>query len=243
MTRVLLTGFEPFGGAPANPSWDVAERLAGTDGEASPLADSGIEVVAERLPVTFSEVRSLLARALERHAPDVVVGLGLAAGRPHVSIERVGVNLALARIPDNEGAQPRDVPLAPGRPDAHLATLPIADLLRADERLLDSLSAGAYVCNAVLFHLLDLVALGAPGTERVRAAGFVHVPATGPDSLASHDDAIDVAIDDAEKTVPQVPLEDVTDVVAGLVRRTVELTLETSPRGRPVADVSPRPVL
>lgn len=218
MTRVLLTGFEPFGGAPANPSWDVAERLAGHGTEARSLAGDGIEVVAERLPVVFSRVRSLLAGALERHAPDVVVGLGLAAGRSHVSIERVGLNLALARIPDNEGAQPRDVPLAPGRPDAHLATLPVGALLRADDRLLDSLSAGAYVCSAVLFHLLDLVALGGPGTERVRAAGFLHVPATGPDSLASHEE-----IDDAESPVPQVPLAEVADVVAQIVRRTVEL--------------------
>ncbi|ROR93454.1 pyroglutamyl-peptidase I [Salana multivorans] len=235
MTRVLLTGFEPFDGARVNPSWEVAELLA-DEGIGLP----GVEVAAVRLPVVFSRVRGLLAAALERDAPDVVIGLGLAAGRPHVSVERVGINLAVARIPDNEGDRPRDVPLAPGRPDAHLATLPVGELLAGDPRLLDSLSAGAYVCNAVLFHLLDLVALVAPGTERVRAAGFLHVPATGPDALASHDEVGtgggaggSVGTEGAGADVPQVPLRDVADVVAGAVRLTLEARAGSAASGQP----------
>lgn len=206
--RVLLTGFEPFGGARANPSWEVAQHLAGTG------RVPGVEVVAERMPVSFARVRPLLAEAMERYAPDVVVALGLAAGRPHVSVERVGINLALARIPDNDGRRPRDVPLVPAGPDAHLTTLPVGRLLAADPRLVDSLSAGGFVCNATLYHLLDLVVSAAPGTSRVRAAGFLHVPATGPDSLASHD-AVDVA------GTPQVHVDEVVDVVAGVLARTV----------------------
>lgn len=183
MTTLLLTGFEPFGGARHNPSWDAVSALA-----ANPPASgvgAGIRVVARRLPVEFGPLRGLLAQAIEEVRPDVVIATGLAAGRSAVTVERIAINLADARIPDNAGAQPRELEVISGGPAAYWSTLGVSTCVHrgreAGFEVAASLSAGAYVCNAAMYHLLDLTA-----RSPIRA-GFVHVPATGEDSMADHD--------------------------------------------------------
>lgn len=212
---VLVTGFEPFGGARRNPSWDVAQALAGDGADDQvPGREPGVldtRVVARRLPVTFGGVRPALAAAIAEVEPAVVLSLGLAAGRGRVEVERVAVNLAHARIPDNDGAAPREEAVRPGGPDGYLTRLPVARIL-ADARgrglaVADSLTAGAYVCNATMYHLLDLTA----GSGVV--AGFVHVPATGTDSLADHDPLA--------ASVPLVPLDDVVAAVRAVLASTL----------------------
>lgn len=168
--RVLLTGFEPFGGGATNPSWDVARAVA--------AAWQGPEDVrAVELPCVFDSASRALAAALDEHTPDVVVALGLAAGRAGVTPERVAINLADARIPDNAGAQPRDAEVVPGGPAAYFSTLPVKAAVAAVHELgfpaSLSMSAGTYVCNATFYALQHVTA----GT-RVRA-GFVHVPDVG----------------------------------------------------------------
>lgn len=176
MTRtVLVTGFEPFGGDETNASWEVAREVARTWERPEAL-------VVERLPVTFAGAPLALREAITRVRPAVVLCLGLAAGTQRVRLERVAINLADARIPDNDGAQPVDEPLDPAGPEARFATLPVkASLARAAERdlpLISSLSAGSYVCNAVMYHALGLLP-GAP-------VGFAHVPELrAPDDLSA----------------------------------------------------------
>ncbi|GAB2477922.1 pyroglutamyl-peptidase I [Promicromonospora xylanilytica] len=171
--KVLVTGFEPFGGDTVNASAEavlaLAARWAGPE-----------ELVTAVLPVVFDQVRSPdgpLLRLLDEHAPDVVVAVGLADGVTQVRIERVAINLMDARLPDNGGAQPVDVPVADGGPAARFATLPVkaaAAAVRAGGVPAGvTYSAGTYVCNASFYALQHALA-ERPGV----LSGFVHVPRT-----------------------------------------------------------------
>jgi pyroglutamyl-peptidase len=166
MTTVLLTGFEPFGGDAFNPSGDavrlVAERWSGPEA-----------LVTAVLPVTFEGGARLLRELMAEHRPDVVIATGLAGGRAAIGVERIAVNLLDARIPDNDGAQPVDVPSVEGAATAHFATLPVKAVARAiaDAGIAAEVShtAGTFVCNHVFFTALDAAASGT-------RAGFIHVP-------------------------------------------------------------------
>jgi pyroglutamyl-peptidase len=167
MPTILLTGFEPFDGESVNPSWTIASAL---DGETL----AGARVVAVRLPTEFRTSLRVLRAALRRHAPTLAVALGQAGGRAALSLERVAINVDDARIPDNAGARPIDVPVVRGGPAAYFSTLPIKAIVAAlRERGVPaevSQSAGTFVCNHVFYGLQHALA----GT-RARS-GFVHVP-------------------------------------------------------------------
>jgi pyroglutamyl-peptidase len=187
VTRVLLTGFSPFEGQPVNASWEAVEAVrSGWD-------DDGVELVVRCLPVSFRRARQELRTAVAELAPDVVVCVGEAGGRSAVGLERVAVNLIDARIPDDDGSAPVDVPVIAGAPVAFLSTLPVkacaAAVRSAGVPVEVSTTAGTYVCNATFYALMHL----AERTEGLRA-GFVHVPrlpaqvTTGP-SLGLDDTA------------------------------------------------------
>ena len=164
---VLLTGFEPFDGHSANPSMAAVQAVA------TQWAGPERLVVAE-LPVAYARAGERLAELLAREEPTLALGVGLAAGRARLSVERLAVNLCDARIPDNDGHQPDAVPVAPGGPTALWSTLPVKRMVAAAERVGCpaelSMTAGTFVCNAVFYHLASWAA-GGP-----RRAGFVHVP-------------------------------------------------------------------
>ncbi len=170
MRTVLVTGFGPFSDHADNPSALAVDALA----RQWPAPD-GVTLVTETLPVSFARATERVAALVAEHRPAVVLGVGLAAGRDRISLERVALNLLDARIPDVDGAQPVDVPVRPGGPLALLTTLPVKAALaalRASGLPAElSLSAGTYVCNAVMYSALAAVPDGVP-------AGFVHVPAT-----------------------------------------------------------------
>ncbi|MFE0870053.1 pyroglutamyl-peptidase I [Streptomyces rochei] len=169
MTRALITGFAPFGGEHVNPSWQAASLVA-----AEPPA--GLDVTAVELPCVFGESLDVLRDAVRTHAPDVVLCLGQAGGRPGVTVERVGINVDDARIPDNAGRQPVDEPVVPGGPAAHFSTLPVkacvAALREAGVPAAVSNTAGTFVCNHVAYGLGHLIATEFPHVR----GGFVHVP-------------------------------------------------------------------
>jgi pyroglutamyl-peptidase len=166
---ILLTGFEPFAGEATNPSWTAA-RLA-----ADRLAAQGHEAVAVELPCVFAQAAGVLAAAVEQYQPRLVLCAGQAGGRPAISLERVAVNIIDARIPDNAGHQPIDAPVRPGGPAAYFTTLPIKAALKAMTEAgipaAISQTAGTYVCNALFYGLMDLLASRSGIT-----GGFVHVP-------------------------------------------------------------------
>ena len=165
--KILLTGFEPFGGEDINPSWEAVRQLQ---------APERTELVRLQLPVVFREAGEQLAAALALERPDLVLCIGQAAGRAAITPERLGVNLMDAAIPDNTGFQPREEPVIPGAPAAFFARLPVAALAEAiraagvPARV--SNSAGLFVCNALLYRLLHEMETGYPHMR----GGFLHVP-------------------------------------------------------------------
>ena len=167
MKTLLLTGFEPFGGELINPSWILAQAMDGRQ-----IGD--VTVVARCLPCEFGASLTALHKALAEIRPCLVLALGQAGGRAELSLERVAINVDDARIADNAGATPIDVPVVVGAPAAYFTTLPIkamvAGLRAAGCPAAVSQSAGTYVCNHVFFGLQH--ALHQSGVQ----GGFMHVP-------------------------------------------------------------------
>ena len=166
---ILLTGFEPFGGEAANPSWAAARSAAVL------LQSEGLDVRAVELPCVFGESATVLEDAMARFRPDLVLCAGQAGGRARISLERVAINCDDARIPDNAGNRPVDEPVVRGGPAAYFTSLPVKAALAAltAEQIPAevSQSAGTYVCNHVFYALMHALRLR-PGTR----GGFVHVP-------------------------------------------------------------------
>ncbi len=185
--KLLLIGFEPFGGESINPSAEVARALDGTD-----IRDA--HIVAAILPVAFGRVVDALDSLLRTHRPDFVVALGQAGGRNAISFERIAVNLIDARIADNDGSQPIDAPVIADAPAAYFSTLPV----KAMYARLDALgipaalshSAGTFVCNQVFFALAHWTAMHAPATR----VGFIHLPWL-PEQAARHQDEPDMTLE------------------------------------------------
>ena len=177
MMRILVTGFEPFGGDTVNPSAILAEALATT-----PILGATIGYAI--LPCAFAPLAAAIEAAIDAHHPDILIGFGLATGRSTVSLERVAINVIDARIADNLGAQPIDEPVVPGGPAAYFSTLPIkaacALLGEAGIPAAISQTAGTFACNAAFYRARHRT----EGTA-IRA-GFVHVPCLPdmPEALA-----------------------------------------------------------
>lgn len=175
--RILVTGFEAFGGERINPSWLVAQALQGQ-------LIAGHRVQAVCLPCVFGESLRVLEEALRTHEPALVLALGQAAGRGDLSVERVAINVDDARIPDNRGVQPVDQAVVPGAPAAYFSRLPIkaivAALREAGLPASVSQSAGTFVCNHVFFGLMHALR-----RRRGVRAGFMHLPLL-PEQVAAN---------------------------------------------------------
>lgn len=184
-SAILLTGFDPFGGGANNPSWLIAQALHGQ-------RIAGHQVVAAQLPTVFGQSLQRLQSLLQEHQPAITLCLGLAGGRAALSIERIGININDARIPDNCGAQPIDTPVQAGGPAAYFANLPIKAMLRGVQRAgvpcEVSQTAGTFVCNHVLYGLMHLLAQGAaPGSAwRLCACALAQRPGRAPPAPARH---------------------------------------------------------
>lgn len=166
--RVLVTGFEPFGGDSENASLAAVRELR------VPSVDLEIRI----LPVGFHSGPAALRRAIAEVQPDVVIAVGEAGGRRDISVEQRAVNLADARIPDNDGYQPRGDKLDDG-PDILYTRLPdglLAALAEAGMPAHTSDDAGTFVCNAVFRSALR---------DFAGCAGFIHVPALRAHSVAT----------------------------------------------------------
>lgn len=168
--RILVTGFEPFDGQSLNPSWEVARALHGLQLQGA----QGAQVTAVQLPCVFAQALPVLQQALAQQGPDIVLALGQAQGRCDFSVERVAINVQDARMPDNAGAQPIDVPVIDAGPTAYFSTLPIkslvASLKAAGFPASVSQTAGTFVCNQVFYALQHTLA------GRGVHSGFMHLP-------------------------------------------------------------------
>jgi pyroglutamyl-peptidase len=190
--KALVTGFDPFGGETVNPSLEAVRRLPSRLGE--------LAVVPQRLPAEFATSLPMLYAAIEGENPDIVLCVGEAGSRTELSPERVAINVQDARIPDNGGDQPVDVPVVPDGPAAYFTTLPIKAAVQAMRQAglpaVVSNTAGTFVCNHVFYGLMHYAA-----TRRARfRGGFMHVPYL-PQQAANH---------------PKAPSMGVETIVAGI---------------------------
>ncbi|GAA1298141.1 pyroglutamyl-peptidase I [Streptomyces javensis] len=197
MTRVLLTGFEPFAGSAVNPSWRAVSLVAA---DPPPCA----EVTAVQLACVFGTALEELSAAVAEADPDLVLCVGQAGGRPGVTVERVAINVDDARIPDNAGRQPIDEPVVEGGLAAYFASLPVkacvAAVREAGIPAAVSQTAGTFVCNHVFYGLAHLIATERPALR----GGFVHLP-YAPEQV----------VDGAEPALPAAMAADALRAIIG----------------------------
>lgn len=164
--RLLITGFDPFGGENINPSWSAVEQLPEIVGD--------FMLCKLPIPTVFGEAAAMVLEKAAEFQPDVILCVGLAGGRDAVTPERIAVNIRDARLPDNKGSQPKGERVVPDGPAAYFSTVPVEQMAQAIRDVwvpgAVSNTAGTYVCNDVLYTLLHRYA-GTP--TRV---GFLHVP-------------------------------------------------------------------
>lgn len=169
MKTVLLTGFDPFGGESINPAWEVAKSLhEKTIGE--------YKIISKQVPTVFQKSISVLKEYIEELNPEMIICIGQAGGRPDITIERVAINVDDARIADNEGNQPVDVPVVEEGPAAHWSRLPMKAIVKRlqEEGIPASVSqtAGTFVCNHLFYGLMhELVK-----RDKKIKGGFIHIP-------------------------------------------------------------------
>ena len=166
--KILVTGFDPFGGEPINPAIETVKKLSGTI--------AGAEIIKLEIPTVCHKSLRVIDEAIAKYDPDVVLSIGQAGGRPDITVERVGINVDDCRIKDNEGNQIIDEPVYPEGPAAYFVTIPIKAIV---QRILDknipasvSNTAGTFVCNHVTYGVCHLLATKYPG----KRSGFIHIP-------------------------------------------------------------------
>ncbi|MBV8601418.1 MAG: pyrrolidone-carboxylate peptidase [Candidatus Eremiobacteraeota bacterium] len=168
--HVLVTGFQPFDDFKVNPSEMLVRGLEGR-------LISGRLVVGRVLPAESRTLEQRLREILAEEKPEVIIGTGLAAGRPALALERIAINLVDHDRPDAVGTVRRGDPIHRGGPEARLATLPL-DAIKAawDAQAVPgyvSNTAGTYLCNQMLYTALGLVNELTPPP----VCGFIHLPA------------------------------------------------------------------
>lgn len=170
MKKLLLTGFEPFLEFPINPSADIVNELDGTE--------CGVyKIFGKLLPVDFELSAPTLLEYFDQVNPDVVISLGLAAGRDRITPERIAINCNDG-AKDNKGFAPEDQRIVDDGAVGYFSTLPIrrfVQVLKENGFPAEiSNTAGTYLCNNVMYHALHKISL----EKRECIAGFVHLPAS-----------------------------------------------------------------
>ena len=166
--KILVTGFDPFGGDSVNPALELIKQL--------PAEIDGCEIITQEVPTVFHKSIQVIKDAIDLHHPDAVLSIGQAGGRPDMTVERVGINCDDARIPDNEGNSPVDAKIFEDGDDAYLLTLPIKAMVKEmqDAGIPASVSntAGTFVCNHVAYGVAYLARKYYPEIK----TGFMHIP-------------------------------------------------------------------
>ena len=166
--KILVTGFDPFGGEPINPAIESVKRL--------PDNIAGAEIIKLEIPTVRKKSLEKIEKAINEHNPDVILSIGQAGGRFDISIERVGINLDDFRIPDNEGNQTIDEPIFPDGENAYFVKLPVKSMVQNVQKnnipASVSYTAGTFVCNHVLYGVMYLIEKKYKGKK----SGFIHIP-------------------------------------------------------------------
>ncbi len=166
--KILVTGFDPFGGEPVNPAIESVKLL--------PDTIAGAEIIKLEIPTVIGKSLQKIDAKIQECDPDVIVSVGQAGGRPDITVERIGINCDDARIPDNEGNQPIDEPVFADGPAAYFSALPIKAMVdemnKAGIPASVSNTAGTFICNHVLYGVRYMCEHKYPG----KRSGFIHIP-------------------------------------------------------------------
>ena len=166
MKKLLITGFDPFGGETVNPAWEAVKLLPEIVGQ--------LELCKLEIPTVFGLGAATVLKKAAEYQPDVILCIGQAGGRAAVTPERIAVNIRDAKISDNAGNQPQGEFVDAAGPAAYFSTVPVDVMAQAirDASLPGAVSnsAGAFVCNDTLYTLLHHYSGSAV------KVGFLHVP-------------------------------------------------------------------
>ena len=166
--KILVTGFDPFGGEPINPAIESVKKL--------PDNIAGAEIIKLEIPTVRRKSLEKIEKAIQEHNPDIILSVGQAGGRFDVTVERVGINMDDFRIPDNEGNQVIDEPIFSDGDNAYFVKLPVKAMVQNIQKnkipASVSYTAGTFVCNHVLYGVLYLVEKKYKGKK----SGFIHIP-------------------------------------------------------------------
>ena len=192
MKKILVTGFDPFGGEKVNPALEVIKLLPKKIGEN--------EVRILEIPTVYKKSVEKIEKEIESYKPDYVLSIGQAGGRASISIERVAINIDDFRIKDNEGNQPIDENIFEDGENAYFSTLPIKAIQNelAKNNIPSSISntAGTFVCNHVFYGVRYLIEKKYKGIK----SGFVHIPYM-PEQVIGKADTPSMSLDNILKGV------------------------------------------
>ncbi|API88319.1 pyroglutamyl-peptidase I [Marinilactibacillus sp. 15R] len=166
--KILVTGFDPFGGESLNPAWEAVKKI--------PDTINGAEIKKVMIPTVFYKSAEVTEKAIEEFQPDYVLNIGQAGGRFELTPERVAINVDDARIPDNETNQPIDVAIKEDGAAAYFTQLPVkamvTEMKNAGVPASVSNSAGTFVCNHIMYQVQYMIDKKYSNIK----AGFMHVP-------------------------------------------------------------------
>ena len=165
--KIIVTGFDPFGGEKINPSIECVKALPDIE---------GVELIRLELPTVFKESAKRLNEVINDVKPDAVLSVGQAGGRAGITMERIAINVDDARISDNISQQPIDETIQTEGEAAYFTTLPIKRIVKAIREAGISAevsnSAGTFVCNHIMYQSL----FAATKADKPFKAGFMHIP-------------------------------------------------------------------
>ncbi len=197
--KVLVTGFDPFGGEKVNPALEAVKKL--------PSEIAGAEIIKQEIPTVFKRSLKVLEKAIDEIKPDVVLSIGQAGGRFDITVEKVAINLQDASIPDNDSEQPVDEKVFEDGENAYFASIPVKKIVENINKTgipaSVSYTAGTYVCNNIMYAGLYFINKKYPNMK----GGFIHVPfitqqAVGKKNTASMSlNDIASALEEAIKTI------------------------------------------
>jgi len=191
--KILVTGFDPFGGETVNPAFEAVKLL--------PDEIGGAEIVKCEIPTVFGTAAEKVAAAIDELQPAAVICVGQAGGRSAVTVERVAVNLRDASLGDNAGNTFCDAPIAEDGDAAYFATLPtrriVSRIREAGIPAALSYTAGVYVCNDVMYCTLRYLKANHPGV----LGGFIHVPFSPAQAAAKGGSVPSMALGDTARAL------------------------------------------
>jgi pyroglutamyl-peptidase len=164
-SRILISGFGPFPGAPRNPTMAIVRHLLRSHSSRF----QNVELLAEELPTKWS-ILDHFTSVIEGTKPDAILMFGLSGRRLKISVEKRAINRALMLRSDVAGKKPNQLQLKKGASDFQHSSFDAARMtaamVQAGLKARPSNDAGTYLCNALLWTALES---GVPSI-------FVHVP-------------------------------------------------------------------